>query len=697
MGIRRFVFAALLIVPVVLSAQQPLVVRKLSFNGNRAIPEDTLRAAISTSESETRTFVVINVPGLGEKRYFDETEFRRDVIRLTVLYRQSGYPDARVDTVVRRTSEDVRVDFNITEGQPVRVTRLTVVGTEPAMVDSRVVRVLPIQVGDVFNRNRWQAAADTIRGLLQDRGYPFAQVYRNFDLDRQHRTATVEFVAVPGALARIGTIDVQGTSAIDPDVVRRILAVHPGEPFSARGLYDSQRDLYRLGLFNFVTIGLADTTGTGADTLVTIIVRVAEGALERLRMGAGWGSIDCFRAQAGWTGRNFLGGARSLDLNARVSKIGTGAPFPLGLQHTFVCQELGNEQDTTRLELNYNLSGTLRQPFVFGRNNSLAFTLSAQRTSELQAFVREAVGAEIALTQQTSWQIPITLSYQISYGRTVAAPAIFCSLLNQCGVQDTVFSQRRLQSTIGLSAIRDRSDSPLDPTDGSIMTANLRYAGRITASDTLSQFAKGVLDVAVYRSLSQRTVIAWRLRIGSIISPTLGNVGDFVPPQERFYGGGPSSVRGFGQNELGPVVRVIGDSVDTNGDGARDAPGDTLVAPTGGNQLIFANVELRFPLPIAPERFRAAIFLDVGQVFQRSSELVSLQGIRATPGAGIRIITPLGPLRLDVAYNGYAPEAGPLYRQVGQQLQEVAAAYAPDAPSGFLHHLRVHVSVGQAF
>ena len=108
-------------------------------------------------------------------------------------------------------------------------------------------------------------------------------------------------------------------------------------------------------------------------------------------------------------------------------------------------------------------------------------------------------------------------------------------------------------------------------------------------------------------------------------------------------------------------------------------------------------MELRFPLPIAPERFRAAIFVDVGQVFQRSSELVSLQGIRATPGAGIRIITPLGPIRLDVAYNGYAPEAGPLYRQVGQQLQEVAAAYAPDAPSGFLHRLRVHLSVGQAF
>jgi len=166
-------------------------------------------------------------------------------------------------------------------------------------------------------------------------------------------------------------------------------------------------------------------------------------------------------------------------------------------------------------------------------------------------------------------------------------------------------------------------------------------------------------------------------------------VGQYVPPQERFYGGGPSSVRGYGQNELGPVVRVIGDSLLSNA--------DTIVSPTGGNQIFFANAELRFPLPVAPDRLRAAIFLDIGQVYQRSDELVSFKGIRATPGAGIRIITPLGPIRLDVAYNGYAPEPGALYQQQGTQLILVDPAFAPAAPTSFLKRLRVHLSVGQAF
>src|SRR5256885_16820134 len=68
--------------------------------------------------------------GLGEKRTFDELEFRRDVVRLVLLYRQSGYMDVAVDTAVRRTTKDVWVTFRITEGEPVRVTRIDINGLD---------------------------------------------------------------------------------------------------------------------------------------------------------------------------------------------------------------------------------------------------------------------------------------------------------------------------------------------------------------------------------------------------------------------------------------------------------------------------------------------------------------------------------------------------------------------------------------
>jgi outer membrane protein assembly factor BamA len=87
-------------------AQQPnqRVVRQLKFEGNRAIPDEVLAAAIVTTSSSwfARAFFFRSL-GLGAKRYFDEEEFRRDVVRLSVLYKRSGYPDAVIDTLVRRT------------------------------------------------------------------------------------------------------------------------------------------------------------------------------------------------------------------------------------------------------------------------------------------------------------------------------------------------------------------------------------------------------------------------------------------------------------------------------------------------------------------------------------------------------------------------------------------------------------------
>jgi len=176
-----------------------------------------------------------------------------------------------------------------------------------------------------------------------------------------------------------------------------------------------------------------------------------------------------------------------------------------------------------------------------------------------------------------------------------------------------------------------------------------------------------------------------------------------VPPAERFYGGGATTVRGFDQNTMGPVVRVL--------DRRQRSPSDTLrsdtlrVAPVGGNQILLANAELRFPLPILAGRLRGALFVDAGQVAQRdTNETFPLRDFRVTPGVGIRVVTPIGPVRLDVAYNGYAPQRGKLYlveldaqSQPTGNLTELSPDFAPPAPDTFWKRLKIHFAVGQAF
>src|SRR5256884_1818581 len=169
--------AVLAAAPLPLAAQQEQrVVRGLSFDGNKAIDDYTLSTAIATPHSSFFASVwwLRWVGLLGEKRYFNELEFRRDVVRLLLLYRQSGYMNAVVDTVVGRVARDVYVTFRIYEGDPVRLTTLDVLGVDSILDVPALKRALPLQVGDPFNRILFQASADTIVGRLRNLGYPLA-------------------------------------------------------------------------------------------------------------------------------------------------------------------------------------------------------------------------------------------------------------------------------------------------------------------------------------------------------------------------------------------------------------------------------------------------------------------------------------------------------------------------------------------
>ena len=217
-GVAAVAFALLLAAAVPLGAQEtPRVVRKLDFQGNKAISDEVLASAIATTNSSwfARAFLIRSL-GLGEKRYFDEQEFKRDGVRLQVLYRRSGYPHVEIDTVVRRTPDNVYITFRIKEGEPIRVTSLSITGldTLPEKIRRETLVDPPLQTGDPFNRFIMQATADTITRRLKDRGRPAARVFTSFEANKEAETAAVTFDVVPGKNGVIGTVDVVGANRI---------------------------------------------------------------------------------------------------------------------------------------------------------------------------------------------------------------------------------------------------------------------------------------------------------------------------------------------------------------------------------------------------------------------------------------------------------------------------------------------------
>ncbi len=686
--------------PGVAAGQEPLVVRELSFRGNRSIDDLTLANAIETTTSSAfATLPLVRSLGLGSKRYLVDRTLERDVERIRLFYRISGFLEVAVDTTVRRTDTDAWVTFHITEGRPVLVRRLEIGGLDSLPDPEALRRDLPLEVGDPFNRHRLRETADTLADRLRDQGYPLAAVFlAGRQVDSARYAADVSLEVAPGRRMTVGAIRVEGARDEGDSVfVRNFLATRSGRLYRQTDLFRSQRNLALSDLYRFASVDIDSASFTPEDERVPLVVRVVPGPQQRITSSVGYGTDDCFRGSLGWTGRNALGQGRILELSARASKIGAGDPAALGFERS-VCPRLEADSVGSR-ELNYSVSAAVRRPGFLGPANNLAVTLFAELGSQFGVFARQEFGGSVTLTRETASRIPVTVGYRLGFGETRANDVNFCAYFNACNPDDiVVLRERQRQGMLSVTLSSLRVNNLLDPTRGSSVGLQVAYSGAVTGSEELQRFLRVSGDAAVYQSVSRNTVLAGRVRAGLLIAPLFEPTGGraafrYVPPDQRFYAGGPNDVRGFDGNQLGPVVYVIFDTAAVT-DPAQVDPDRVSVSPIGGNRVLVGNLELRFPSPVFRSRMRLVTFLDAGAVWEDDSQQGSPIRARLTPGAGLRFSTPLGPARLDLAYNPYGLPAGDLFAsRADGTLTLVQRGYVKQRSAGFTFHF----AVGQAF
>jgi outer membrane protein insertion porin family len=662
-------FAAVPMVPLASQAVETgLVIRKLKFSGNESFPSNILAAAIATTNSSFfATNGLVRWIGLGVERYLNERTLRVDAVRLKTFYQRKGFLEVQVDTTVIRTEEDAYITFHIIEGEPVRVERLEIRGIDTVERRDRLVRDLALAVGDPYDRDRLLISADTLITRLQDRGYPEVRVLiEKAEVNREARTADISILVEPGTPSVIGEIHVRGTSTIDSSFVASLLATEPGREFNRRDLIESQRQLYRSELFRFATVELDTAHFEPGSGTVPLTIQVQEGPMHRARSAVGYGTNDCFRLGAGWTARNALGRGQIFDVSGQVSKLGVGRPTRVAALENSICSALRDDSIGSS-RMNYNLTTSFRRPVFLSPSNSIALSLFAERRSEFGVFRREELGGSLTLLRETESRTPISATLRVAYGSTEANTVSFCAFFNACTETDiTQLRQRRVISTVSGLIQRTRVNNPLDPSRGLALSAELTHSSKLIGSSQFSQFTRVIGDVAVYRPVLGSSVLALHARAGAVTAPfvTLGeSEGDFVPPEHRFYAGGPNDVRGFNRNELGPLLYVVLESQLDTTSGTPVVPEDSVRnAATGGNSLIVANAELRVPSPFMGDKLRLALFVDAGTVWQRGGEgQGGSPAMRITPGFGLRFLTALGPARLDVAYNPHRLPASRLF------------------------------------
>jgi outer membrane protein insertion porin family len=663
-----------------LEAQTPSrpEVVSLRFEGNESFGDRALRNAIVTRQTECRSFVLQPFCWTGREFALDRSfltprTFRADFARVQLFYYIRGYRQAQVDTVVDRLEETrVALTFLIEEGTPIRITDLQITGVADQTLRNQVARDLPIGVGQPLDLNLLDVARDTLTRRMRDEGYAHTDVLRNIDIDLETLEAQVEFDVYTGPLARFGEIEIVGNEQVSDRVIRRMLPFREGDFYSQEELFEAQRTIYNLEIFQHAAI--EQDLEHVPDSLVPLRVEVAEGRTHRVRTGLGWNSAECFTGEGRWSSRNFRGGARRLVLRGGVSNIGTGQ------FEDSICSGAGTD---VYGDLNWVVSAEFTQPVIWSARNSFTTSVFAERQSLQDVFVREAVGINTSMTRSLGQGTSVGVFYRPQLARLAAAEIFFCTTFLVCDPQDIdVLQASNLLAPVGVQFSRDETDRAFSPTAGYTLLFDVEHASGGTVSDF--DYERAVGEVTWFHGLPRDVVLATRLRGGWLNAGPFRGLGAelelerprIAHPQKRFYAGGANSVRGYAQNQLGPrVVSVeVEDLVFPVADAAdplcipeqivdRSCDVDSLgedrffSRPTGGSNLVEGSLELRFP--VWGPFLRGVTFVDFGQVWDRSSE-VTVGELAAAPGIGLRYSTPIGPVRVDLAYRPRRSERVPV-------------------------------------
>jgi len=606
-------------------------VTRFSFVGVKSVTDGQLRSVLATSPSSKLPW--------GEKQYFSRDQFEADLKRIEAYYRDRGFPAAKVtsyDTKLSKDQSSVAITVTISEGEPLRVERVTLdgLGVLPAEHLQALETTLALKAGQPLDRAALQSSREAALDELKDHGYPYATVNVSEDTGASADQRVVTIRAEPGALTHFGPIDIQGNDSVSDRIVRRQLTFRPGQLFQQSKVIDSQRRLYTLELFQFASVK-ADTAEKATEIPTKVVLK--EGKHRRVNFSFGYGSEERARAEVDYRRLNFLGGARIANAVVRYSGLDRGVRV------------------------------NLTEPYFLSRYYSLTFSGQFWHSDE-PAFVLDNTGGQVTVTRrfgrptgplfvanknaQTSLSFTYANEYESSrITEEALADLSFRDELIALGLNPTGIGQedpgvtKGLRSALFVDAGRNTTGNLLDARQGYVLAVHAEHAGGFLQGDY--DYNEVTLEGRHYIPVGKRAVIAVRARGGSIDGLGGGPSELPVPFFKRYFLGGSTNLRGWGRFDVSPL----------SGSGL----------PIGGETTLNFSTEVRVQVF---GNLGAVLFLDGGNVWLRPWDF-NLKDMRYD--------TKIGPIRVDFGY----------------QLNPIPGLLVNGEPEP--RHFRVHFSIGQSF
>ncbi|MEO8841010.1 MAG: BamA/TamA family outer membrane protein [Kofleriaceae bacterium] len=541
----------------------------------------------------------------------DEYQLQLDTQRIVGAYQRIGYLGVDVKTrFVKQPGHDaVTLVFVVTPGKRA-TTHIELFGLPGDVPFKKVLEAIDIKEGSPFDYDRYDAAHDPLTELFQDSGYAHARVEGTVIADRAKAQATVRWVIDPGPRCTFGEVKLVGVEdGLLADAVRERIGFVAGQKYSHRALADTQKAIYSIGLFGSVRVDPADDTIAAE---VPVKVSVTPVTKNELSLGGGFGldpSTYYVRGRLTWTRH--------------------GVITPLTTSALDLRPEYAFEEDTCKTlyypwscksDFRGRVSETIMQQDLFLPNlrgeveagvDYLVYEAYSKLGPHLRLGLSEPIFTKL-LQIRIGWLYQIDDFPQI-YVADDTAQRLGIDHINYIGAYTG-------------SLILDLRDSPINTTYGLYAEARVSMGTKFALGDY--NYFELTPEVRGYLPLAPHYVVAGRVRFGTITGQ--------VPATERYFGGGTSSMRGFGARALSPFAPSRADP--------------TQELPIGGAGLFEASIELRTPfVKVKGLQLTDVLFLDGGDVTFAASEIDPTY-LHWAAGLGVRAGTPIGPFGLDIAY-----------------------------------------------
>ncbi len=661
----------------------PLRVRRVIFRGNKVIPNESLREMLTehirSNEPQPATpSLLVDAVEMGPgKRHlgppewvhepatvFVEEAWREAAELMAEAYRERGFLEARVSFTRLRVEVGRRTAvawFDVHEGPQMRVAEVRIEGG-PQGFDGR--GLVPVKVGEPMSRDAVERGREALVTALGRKGYLFARADAEPNLAA--KGVSLLYRLEPGPRVTVGRILVRGTARTNEEVVRATVRLEEGEVLAPDKLFEGQRRLALLNIFRQVTVRLEkpDVPEASKD----VVVEVRERPRTEGEVAAGYFLAEGPRLLLDMARPNLDG--RGLNLSGRL-KLNYSGWSTVGLQKAAVarasCAAVPEECKTPGAYdwvSDFGGRGVLSavQPRLY---SLLPLEVGARVDLILERVHRPSyISSRAAAVTGLDWTLTRWLTFALQYElegnllqsgeRTLTTPSR----------ED----QQRLRFPLGfflLHALRssasvDLRDDPANPHKGLLVSTTAELMRDLSSQPTNGEplpinGLKLSGNVSVYAPLGSRVVLALSARGGTVV-PLEQNA--WVIGPKRFYLGGTSSLRGFredgilGEDQRTELRRQVADcrSLITPGGCASEVLtilGGQAPTSAGGELFTLGKAEVRVPVRSSLD---VGIFLEAGNLWLDRTKF-QLKALRYSTGAGLRYVTPVGPLAFDVGIN----------------------------------------------